>query len=67
MRFQQVCGAVMAKGVEDTAFYRWTHLVSLCEVGGAPQRFAIAPDELHAWARHALTAMPATMTARIHP
>ncbi|MGB7980078.1 MAG: malto-oligosyltrehalose synthase [Candidatus Nanopelagicales bacterium] len=63
VRFQQVCGAVMAKGVEDTAFYRWTHLVSLCEVGGAPQRFGVAPDELHTWARNAVTAMPATMTA----
>ncbi len=63
VRFQQVCGAVMAKGVEDTAFYRWTHLVSLCEVGGAPQQFGVEPDELHTWARHAVTAMPATMTA----
>ena len=36
VRFQQTCGAVMAKGVEDTAFYRWTHLTALCEVGGAP-------------------------------
>ncbi len=63
VRFQQVCGAVMAKGVEDTAFYRWTHLVSLCEVGGAPQRFGIRPDELHAWARTAESTMPATMTA----
>jgi (1->4)-alpha-D-glucan 1-alpha-D-glucosylmutase len=53
----------MAKGVEDTAFYRWTHLVSLCEVGGAPQRFAITPDELHAWARYISTTIPATMTA----
>ena len=63
IRFQQVTGAVMAKGVEDTAFYRWTHLVSLCEVGGAPQRFAITPDELHAWARYISAAIPATMTA----
>jgi (1->4)-alpha-D-glucan 1-alpha-D-glucosylmutase len=63
VRFQQVCGAVMAKGVEDTAFYRWTQLVSLCEVGGAPQHFGIPPDDLHAWARGAASAMPATMTA----
>ena len=63
IRFQQVTGAVMAKGVEDTAFYRWTHLVSLCEVGGAPQRFAITPDELHTWARDVCTTMPTTMTA----
>ena len=63
VRFQQVCGAVMAKGVEDTAFYRWTHLASLCEVGGAPQSFGIMPDELHTWARYASTSIPATMTA----
>lgn len=63
IRFQQLCGAVMAKGVEDTAFYRWTHLVSLCEVGGAPARFAAGPDELHAWATATQTARPATMTA----
>jgi (1->4)-alpha-D-glucan 1-alpha-D-glucosylmutase len=63
VRFPQVCGAVMAKGVEDTAYYRWTHLLSLCEVGGAPDRFGIDPDELHAWAERTVTAWPATMTA----
>ncbi|WP_043499698.1 malto-oligosyltrehalose synthase [Georgenia sp. SUBG003] len=63
VRFPQVCGAVMAKGVEDTAYYRWTHLVSLCEVGGAPDRFGVDPDELHGWAARTLTAWPATMTA----
>ncbi len=62
VRFQQVCGAVMAKGVEDTAFYRWTQLTSLCEVGGAPQKFAIAPDELHGFAHTLQLASPATMT-----
>ena len=62
VRFQQTCGAVMAKGVEDTAFYRWTHLVSLCEVGGSPERFAISPDELHAWATRAQHLTPVTMT-----
>ncbi|WP_454778090.1 malto-oligosyltrehalose synthase [Georgenia muralis] len=63
VRFPQVCGAVMAKGVEDTAFYRWTHLVSLCEVGGVPSRFGIGPDELHAWAGRSGANWPATMTA----
>ncbi|MDO8107889.1 malto-oligosyltrehalose synthase, partial [Isoptericola sp. b441] len=62
IRFQQTCGAVMAKGVEDTAFYRWTHLVALCEVGGAPERFGIAPEELHAWAAHAQVHAPVAMT-----
>lgn len=63
VRFQQTCGAVMAKGVEDTAFYRWTHLVALCEVGGAPERFAISPEELHAWAARAQHRAPLAMTS----
>ncbi|UFU04782.1 malto-oligosyltrehalose synthase [Ruania halotolerans] len=63
IRFQQVCGAVMAKGVEDTAFYRWTHLTSLCEVGGNPHRFAVGPDALHAWASRTQLHHPLTMTA----
>ncbi|WP_250445141.1 malto-oligosyltrehalose synthase [Actinotalea sp. C106] len=62
VRFQQTCGAVMAKGVEDTAFYRWSHLISLCEVGGAPERFAISPEELHAWAGRAQHHAPVAMT-----
>ena len=62
VRFQQTMGAVMAKGVEDTAFYRWTHLVGLCEVGGAPERFAITGEELHAWASDTQRNAPLTMT-----
>ena len=38
---------VMAKGVEDCAFYRWSRLTSLNEVGGDPSEFAIAVDEFH--------------------
>ena len=63
VRFQQTSGAVMAKSVEDTAYYRWTHLVSLCEVGGAPKRFGISEDDLHTWVRDTLLTHPATMTA----
>lgn len=63
IRFQQVCGAVTAKGVEDTAFYRWTHLVSLCEVGGSPGSFALGPDAFHAWAAHQAERQPSSMTA----
>jgi len=63
VRFQQACGAVTAKGVEDTAFYRWTLLSGLCEVGGAPERFAISPDELHAWATRSQVRAPLAMTA----
>ncbi|MFC7432140.1 MULTISPECIES: malto-oligosyltrehalose synthase [unclassified Agrococcus] len=46
-RFQQTSGMVMAKGVEDTAFYRAARLTSLNEVGGDPSVFAIAPVDLH--------------------
>lgn len=62
VRFQQTCGAVMAKGVEDTAFYRWTHLAALCEVGGEPVRFATTPTDLAAWAARAQAAAPLGMT-----
>lgn len=62
VRFQQTCGAVTAKGVEDTAFYRWTHLVGLCEVGGEPERFALTPTDLAAWATEQQVAAPLGMT-----
>ncbi|MEJ3746299.1 malto-oligosyltrehalose synthase [Actinomycetes bacterium KLBMP 9797] len=46
-RFQQYTGAVMAKGVEDTAHYRYTRFVALNEVGGDPSRFGISPAAFH--------------------
>jgi (1->4)-alpha-D-glucan 1-alpha-D-glucosylmutase len=46
-RFQQTSGAVMAKGVEDTALYRYNRLVALNEVGGDPARFGLSVDEFH--------------------
>jgi (1->4)-alpha-D-glucan 1-alpha-D-glucosylmutase len=46
-RFQQTSGMVMAKGVEDTAFYRYSRLASLTEVGADPAEFAIDVDEFH--------------------
>jgi (1->4)-alpha-D-glucan 1-alpha-D-glucosylmutase len=46
-RFQQTTGAVMAKGVEDTAFYRWLRLAALNEVGGDPDRFSLPVDAFH--------------------
>ena len=46
--FQQTSGTVMAKGVEDTAFYRYTRLVALNEVGGDPGQFGVPPAEFHA-------------------
>ncbi|MCQ9342317.1 malto-oligosyltrehalose synthase [Corynebacterium kozikiae] len=47
VRLAQVCGAVMAKGVEDTTFYRASRLVALQEVGGAPGRFGVSAAEFH--------------------
>ena len=46
-RFQQTSAAVMAKGVEDTAFYRYNRLVSLNEVGGDPSRFGVPVETFH--------------------
>jgi len=46
-RFQQTSGMVMAKGVEDCAFYRWSRLTSLNEVGGDPSIFALSVAEFH--------------------
>src|SRR3954454_10847092 len=47
VRWQQATGPVMAKGVEDTAFYRYVRLVALNEVGGDPGRFSLDPAAFH--------------------
>lgn len=47
MRFQQYTSALMAKGLEDTSFYRYNRLVSLNDVGGNPMKFGSSPDEFH--------------------
>ncbi len=47
MKLQQLSGPVMAKGLEDTAFYRFNRLVSLNEVGGDPSSFGMAVEEFH--------------------
>ena len=60
--FQQACGPVMAKGVEDTAFYRWTRLTALNEVGGDPDHFGVPPGEFHGFAGYLARHWPATMT-----
>ena len=46
-RFQQTTGPVMAKGVEDTAFYRYSRLLALNEVGGDPGRFGLSLEAFH--------------------
>ena len=62
IRFQQVCGAVMAKGVEDTTFYRYTVLTSATEVGSNPQRASLTSDELTGWAQRISSLWPVTMS-----
>lgn len=47
MKFQQITAPVMAKGVEDTAFYVYNRLVSLNEVGGSPDRFGLSLEAFH--------------------
>jgi (1->4)-alpha-D-glucan 1-alpha-D-glucosylmutase len=61
VRFQQTCGPVMAKGVEDTAFYRWSRLTALNEVGGEPGRLGLGPAGFHAFAARLAADWPATM------
>jgi (1->4)-alpha-D-glucan 1-alpha-D-glucosylmutase len=46
-RFQQTTPPVVAKGVEDTAFYRYARLLALCDVGGDPGRFGIGTERFH--------------------
>ncbi|MGW0804947.1 malto-oligosyltrehalose synthase [Nonomuraea sp. NPDC002799] len=58
-RFQQACGPVMAKGVEDTALYRWYPLACLNEVGGEPDAFGVPVAEFHELCARTL---PYTMT-----
>jgi len=62
-RFQQLSGPVMAKGVEDTAFYRYNTFVALNEVGGDPGRFGVGPEEFHRWCGAVQRHAPETMLA----
>jgi (1->4)-alpha-D-glucan 1-alpha-D-glucosylmutase len=62
VRFGQTTGPVLAKGVEDTAFYRWSRLAALNEVGGDPDVFGISPAEFHAAAGRLARRWPGTLT-----
>ncbi|XTZ16754.1 malto-oligosyltrehalose synthase [Micromonospora echinospora] len=61
-RFPQLTGAVMAKGVEDTAYYRWSRFVALNEVGGSPAHFGTPPEEFHRFATARQRRWPTAMT-----
>jgi len=63
LRLQQLTGPVMAKGVEDTAFYRYFPLPSLAEVGGEPDRLGSTVDELHAFNARRAEARPRALSA----
>lgn len=62
VRIQQTSPMVVAKGTEDTAFYRYTRFAPLTEVGGAPDVFAVGVEEFHRLATARETDSPTTMT-----
>ena len=61
LRFQQLTGPVMAKAVEDTAFYRYGRFIALNEVGGAPAKFGTSLDEFHASNAERMRTWPLSM------
>jgi (1->4)-alpha-D-glucan 1-alpha-D-glucosylmutase len=62
LRMQQLSSAAMAKGVEDTAYYRYSRFVALNEVGGDPDRFGIPLQDFHTLQASRLSRQPASMT-----
>ena len=67
IRFQQTTPAVTAKGVEDTAFYRYGRLLALNDVGGDPGRFGLGVEEFHAAAAERAERFPlALLTTQTH-
>ncbi|HJX13727.1 MAG TPA: malto-oligosyltrehalose synthase, partial [Dehalococcoidales bacterium] len=62
-RWQQLTGAVMAKGYEDTALYNYHRLVSLNEVGGDPSSNGISMEEFHGWNLARMARWPHTLNA----
>jgi (1->4)-alpha-D-glucan 1-alpha-D-glucosylmutase len=63
LRFQQLTGPVMAKGVEDTTFYCFNRLISLNEVGGNPGEFGTSPDAFHTFCLQIQSKWPQTLLA----
>ncbi len=63
LRLQQFTGPVMAKGLEDTALYRFNRLIALNDVGERPDRFAISIAEFHAANIARARALPHSMLA----
>jgi (1->4)-alpha-D-glucan 1-alpha-D-glucosylmutase len=63
LKFQQLSGPVMAKGLEDTAFYIYNRLAALNEVGGEPGRFGLSVADFHARCDERLKRCPHTLLA----
>src|ERR1700719_3763178 len=63
MKFQQCTGPMMAKGLEDTAFYIFNRLCALNEVGGNPKQFGMSLERFHERNRARLADMPGTLLA----
>jgi (1->4)-alpha-D-glucan 1-alpha-D-glucosylmutase len=63
MRLQQLTAPVMAKGAEDTAFYRYNRFVAANEVGGDPSGFGLDPHVFHQAMQDRLQATPSAMSA----
>jgi len=63
LKFQQITGPIMAKGLEDTAFYIYNRLAALNEVGGEPQRFGLTVEAFHRQNAERQERWPATLLA----
>lgn len=63
LRFQQLSGPVMAKGAEDTAFYRYNRFVALNEVGGDPEAFGRSAQSVHDFLSERQASWPRAMNA----
>ena len=63
IKLQQMLGPVMAKGLEDTAFYVYNRLLSLNEVGGEPRHFGVTPEQFHAQNQLRARTWPRTLLA----
>jgi (1->4)-alpha-D-glucan 1-alpha-D-glucosylmutase len=63
VRFQQLTGPASAKGVEDTAFYRYLRFVSLNEVGGNPEQFGVSVEAFHRYNEHKENRWPHSLLA----
>ncbi len=63
MKFQQVTGPLMAKGLEDTTFYIFSRLLSVNEVGGNPEAFGLSAEGFHQFNQEQLRQWPHKMNA----